>query len=117
MGDFVIRRWELAPIPEDQAPPHVHHGSDEAFCVLSGRLEVLLGDVRQVLGEGEYLVVPAGTTHTFATVGDTGARILAVMTPEVDALVDALHSAGSEEERAAVWAAHNSAVVDLPTPH
>ncbi|MFI5909961.1 hypothetical protein [Dactylosporangium sp. NPDC051541] len=55
--------------------------------------------------------IPAGTTHTFATVDDGGADVVAVMTPEVDALVAALHGATTDEERAAVWARHNSSVV------
>jgi quercetin dioxygenase-like cupin family protein len=108
MADFVIREWELEFHAGDQAPPHVHHRSDEAFCVLDGRLEVLLGDVRHVLEPGEHITVPAGTVHTFATV-DGGARVLAIMTPEVDRLVTALHTA-TDEERPAVWARHHSEV-------
>jgi mannose-6-phosphate isomerase-like protein (cupin superfamily) len=114
MNDFVIRRWDLAPYPGDQAPPHVHHRSDEAFCVLRGRLEVLVGDTRRVLEQGDYLTVPAGTTHTFATVEATGAQVLVVMTPEVDQLIEALHTASTDEQRADVWARYNSEVVELP---
>jgi quercetin dioxygenase-like cupin family protein len=116
MNDFVIRRWDLAPYPGDQAPPHVHHRSDEAFCVLSGRLEVLVGDRRQILEPGDYLTVAAGTTHTFATVGEAGAQVLVVMTPEVDRLVAALHSDLTDEQRTSVWARHHSQVMGpLPT--
>lgn len=114
MTDFVIRRWDLEPYPGDQAPPHVHRRSDEAFCVLEGQLEVLVGDTRHLLGPGDYLTVPAGTTHTFATVGTTGVRVLVVMTPEVDELIAALHGAATDEERAGVWAKYNSAVVAVP---
>ena len=110
MVDFVIRRWDLAHFDGDQAPPHVHHASDEAFCVLRGRLEVLLGDERHIIGAGEYLVVPAGTTHTFATVDADGADVLAVMTPEIDELVASLHSASSDEERGALWERHRSSL-------
>ena len=109
MGDFVIQRWDLDPYPGDQAPPHVHHASDEGFCVLAGRLEVLVGDERRVLGPGEHVVVPAGTTHTFATVDDAPVSVLAVMTEEVDALVTALHQVATDEERDAVWARFRSA--------
>ncbi|WP_203918567.1 cupin domain-containing protein [Rugosimonospora africana] len=94
----------------------MHHGSDEAFCVLRGRLEVLVGGVRRVLQQGEHVTVPAGTTHTFATVDAAGAQVLAVMTPEVDQLVSALHAASSDEERAEVWARYNSEVTHLPGP-
>jgi mannose-6-phosphate isomerase-like protein (cupin superfamily) len=110
MADFVIRRWDLAHVDGDQAPAHVHHASDEAFCVLRGRLEVLLGDERRIIDAGECLVVPAGTRHTFATVDPTGAEVFAVMTPEVDELVASLHAARSDEERAALWERHRSSL-------
>ena len=111
MGDFVIRRWELGHQHGDQAPPHVHHRSDEAFCVLDGRLEVLIGATRHVLEAGDHVTIPAGTVHTFATVDEGGARVFAVMTPEVDQLVTELHAASTDHERAAVWAKHHSEVV------
>lgn len=112
MPDFVVRRWDLEPYPGDQAPRHVHHGSDEAFCVVDGVLDVQLGDERRRLARGEFLVVPAGTVHTFATVDDAPATVLAVMTPEVDELVTALHEASTAEERDQVWARYNSALAD-----
>jgi quercetin dioxygenase-like cupin family protein len=114
VDDFVVRRWDLEPYPGDQAPPHVHHRSAEAFCVLRGRLEVLVGDTRRVLEQGDYVTVPAGTTHTFATVDTAGAQVLVVMTQEVDQLVQALHTAPTDEDRAAVWARYNSEIVEVP---
>jgi quercetin dioxygenase-like cupin family protein len=114
MADFVIRRWALAAYDGDQAPPHVHHRSDEAFCVLRGELEVLAGEERHRLRAGDHLVIPAGTTHTFATVDGDGAEVLAVMTPEIDELITELHGAASDAERDAVWGRYHSAVVRLP---
>jgi quercetin dioxygenase-like cupin family protein len=111
VADFVIRRWDLDPHPGDQAPPHVHQHGDEAFCVLSGRLEVLVGEERRVLSPGDYVTVPAGTVHTFATVDEEGAQILCVMTPEVDDLVAALHQVSTDAEREVLWARHRSYTV------
>jgi uncharacterized cupin superfamily protein len=116
MADFVIRRWDLQAHPGDQAPPHVHHRSDEAFCVLRGELEVLVGSTRHRLAEGDHIVVPAGMVHTFATVGSVGAQILVVMTEEIDELIAALHSASSDEERDAVWSRYHASVVADPGP-
>ena len=110
MADFVIERWDLEPYPGDQAPPHVHYGSQEAFCVLSGKLDVRHGTETRRLAEGDYLVIPAGTVHTFATVGPQPSRILVVMSPDVQALIVDLHAAGSPQERDAAWARHNSAL-------
>lgn len=109
MSDFVIREWNLSPYPGDQAPLHIHHAGDEGFIVLEGVLDVRDGDTRHVLSAGEFHVVAAGSPHTFATVGDEGARVLCVMTPEIDALVSGLHAPGVEH-LAAVWAAHRSSL-------
>jgi quercetin dioxygenase-like cupin family protein len=110
VADFVIRQWDLAPYPGDQAPPHVHYGSDEAFYVLDSQLEVLEGEQRRILTAGELAFITAGTVHTFANRGPGQARILVVMTPEIDALITALHSGepGSAEE---IWARYNASVV------
>lgn len=110
MTDFVIRQWDLAPYPGDQAPPHVHHGSDEAFFVLDGQLEVLQGEERRILAAGDLAFIAAGTVHTFANRGPGQARILVVMTPEIDALIAALHS-GEEGPAEAIWARYNASVV------
>lgn len=80
--------------------------------MLQGRLEVLIGSTRRVLEPGDYLTVPAGTTHTFATVDAAGAQVLAVMTPEVDQLVTTLHTASTDDERAAIWARYHSEVTE-----
>lgn len=74
---------------------------------------MLVGDTRRVLEQGEYLTVPAGTTHTFATVDTAGAQVLVVMTREVDELIQALHAASSDEDRADVWARYNSEVTQV----
>ncbi len=110
MDDFVIRRWDLAYARGDQAPPHIHHASTEAFCVLRGRLEVLVGDERQTIGPGEYVLIPAGTRHTFATVEPPGVELLAVMSPEVDSLVQALHGSDGGDDRLELWAQHRSSI-------
>jgi quercetin dioxygenase-like cupin family protein len=112
VSDFVIREWTIEPYPGDQAPPHVHHRSDEAFYVLSGRLEVLIDGERRRYEGGELAFVHAGSLHTFANRGPGDARILVVMTPEVDELIAALHlhDAESAEDPAAVWARFNSSV-------
>jgi mannose-6-phosphate isomerase-like protein (cupin superfamily) len=108
VADFVIREWNLEPYPGDMAPLHVHHRGDEAFIVLEGRLAVQDAGVRHVLEVGELHVVQAGSAHTFATVGGEGARVLCVMTPEIDALIQRLHEPGVD--LSAVWAQHHSSL-------
>jgi quercetin dioxygenase-like cupin family protein len=114
VADFVIREWNLAPYPGDQAPPHVHHGSDEAFYVLAGQLEVLAGEERRIYEAGKLAFIPAGTVHTFANRGPGDTRILVVMTPEIEALITALHSGAADKTPEAVWAKYNASVVPAP---
>ena len=102
-----MRRWDLSPYPHPQAPLHIHDGGDEGFVVLSGELEVTLGKEIRRLGAGEFVIVPAGMAHTFATVDDTPVSVLATMTPQIDALVQELHTV-AEEERPFVWARYDS---------
>lgn len=110
MADFVIREWNLSPYPGDMAPLHVHHAGDEGFIVLEGRLAVQDAGTRHVLEAGQLHVVRAGAAHTFATVGDEGARVLCVMTPEIDSLIQRLHDP-DVVDLAAVWAEHRSSLV------
>ncbi|GAB3591759.1 hypothetical protein GCM10027446_10740 [Angustibacter peucedani] len=109
MTDFVVREWELAPYDGDQAPRHVHHHGDEAFVVLEGRLDVEDDGTRHRLEAGDHHVVPAGSAHTFATVDDVGARVLCIMTPEIDELISALHEPGVDQ--AEVWQRYRSSLV------
>jgi mannose-6-phosphate isomerase-like protein (cupin superfamily) len=111
MADFVMKRWDLKPYPGDQAPPHIHHGSDEAFYVIDGTLEVLVGTERRRLEAGEFVIIPAGTAHTFANRGPSDTTVLAVMTPEVDELVQALHGGLGPTEQAQVWSRYRSSLV------
>jgi quercetin dioxygenase-like cupin family protein len=105
-----MRRWDLQPYPFPQAPLHVHDAGDEGFIVLTGSLDVTLGSEVTRLGPGEFALVEAGVPHTFATVDDTSASVVVVMTPDVDALVRELHEV-PEEARALVWARYNSRLV------
>jgi len=79
--------------------------------VLDGELEVLEGEERRILVAGELAFIPAGTVHTFANRGSGDTRVLVVMTPEIDALITALHSDEAGAAADAVWARYNSSVV------
>lgn len=79
--------------------------------MLDGELEVLEGEERRILAAGELAFIPAGTVHTFANRGPGQTRILAVMTPEIDALITALHSEEAATAADAIWARYNASVV------
>jgi len=108
VGDFVIREWHLEPYDGDQAPLHVHHAGEEAFVCIGGDLEVVVGNAREPVAPGRFVLIPRGTVHTFTTRG--GAQVIAIMSPEIADLIDGLHTAVSDEDRAAVWEQCHSAL-------
>ena len=46
-------------------PPHVHSREDESFYVVSGELEILVGDSTYQAKAGDFVFVPRGTVHRF----------------------------------------------------
>lgn len=62
-------------------PRHIHEDADEAFYVLEGEAEVLVDGETVVIGAGEAGFAPKGKEHTFKMTGDTGGKILVVVTP------------------------------------
>ena len=109
MADFVIRHWRLDPSDGDQAPLHIHHAGEEAFVCLDGELEVVVDGVRERVAPAGYIVVPRGSPHTFAT--RSGARVLAVMSPEIAELIDGLHEDLPDGARSALWSRCRSSLV------
>ena len=51
--------------PEGAGPPPHPHPWDEAYFMLEGEMDVLLGDRTVVLKVGDFAHVPAGTVHCF----------------------------------------------------
>ncbi len=45
-------------------PPHTH-AWDEAYFVLDGQIDVLMGDRVQTLSKGDFVFIPGGTPHNF----------------------------------------------------
>jgi mannose-6-phosphate isomerase-like protein (cupin superfamily) len=68
--------------PVGHGPPlHVHHDEHEAFYVIEGRLEIVVGGVRHEAGAGAFAFLPRGIAHTFRVIGDTPARMLTIAVP------------------------------------
>jgi len=116
MADIVIKEWELPPYPGDQAPPHVHYNSDEAFYVLDGEMEVLLGDQRHRNPAGTLVMVPSGIGTPLPITG-LGTFACWGHGPEVDELIAELHRADSAHARDAFWARYHSAVLQVSPGH
>ena len=79
-GDLVTCRVRVnasRPAP----PEHSHPRQVETFKVERGRLGYVLGSQRRTAEPGEVVVVPAGTNHTFWSVGDDDLIVLAEIRP------------------------------------
>lgn len=57
------------------APAHLHPSQEERFTVLSGGVAAALDGQELTLGEGDTLIVPAGTPHTFGGHPDTDGTV------------------------------------------
>ncbi|MFG2567153.1 cupin domain-containing protein [Streptomyces sp. NPDC048567] len=63
------------------APAHFHTRASELFFVISGALQVLVGEEIIVLEAGDFLAVPPHTPHAFAAAPHREADVLFVFTP------------------------------------
>lgn len=71
-----------AIIPEGGGPPpHVHSKEDETFYIVSGNLEVLIGDMTYRAKAGDFVYLPRGTVHGFKNVGPGRAVQLVTLSP------------------------------------
>jgi mannose-6-phosphate isomerase-like protein (cupin superfamily) len=68
-------------IAGDGPPAHIHKAEEEAFYVLEGELNVLIGERRVQATHGTFVLVPRGTVHTFAKTGRGSAKILIIISP------------------------------------
>lgn len=62
-------------------PPHIHGREDESFYVVSGSLEMQLGDSILMAKAGDYVYIPRGTVHGFKNVGDSTAIQFVTVAP------------------------------------
>jgi quercetin dioxygenase-like cupin family protein len=62
-------------------PPHVHTAEEEAFYVLEGEVNVLVGDQTMTATSGAFVLVPRGTVHTLSNAGAGSAKVLVIISP------------------------------------
>ncbi|GAB7188823.1 cupin domain-containing protein [Kitasatospora sp. Ki12] len=82
-GGFTVYRSTFAEGAAG-APSHFHTRAWELFFVISGSLEVLVGEEVTVLGEGDFLAMPPHTPHAFAAAKGSEADVLFMFTPGMD---------------------------------
>jgi mannose-6-phosphate isomerase-like protein (cupin superfamily) len=116
--DFVIAEWRDAGGPPGPprliAPPHVHHGDDEAWYVLEGALRVRIDQDEVEVQAGCGVLVPRGAAHTYWNPGPEPVHYLLIMTPNIHALIQGIHAMKerTRESVAALFEKHNSTLLD-----
>jgi quercetin dioxygenase-like cupin family protein len=113
-GDFVIVEWTApAGDPRPIAPLHLHREDDEAWYVLEGTLGFRLGEEEIEAQPGSAVLATRGVPHTYWNAGAGAARYLLVLTPQIHALIEAIHATDdrSPETMRRLFAEHASALV------
>jgi uncharacterized cupin superfamily protein len=85
-GDaFVVAETTLHP--GGFAPPlHLHREIAEVLYVLSGRLDLQVGDDRRTVVPGTFVGIPAGIAHTMSVAGDEPVTMLMILSNPARAL-------------------------------
>ena len=78
---------------------HVHYSDDEAWHVLQGTLTFRFFDREVEAAAGSTVFVPAGVAHAYYEAHGP-ARYLIILTPNLRALISALHEAPRDKHRA-----------------
>jgi quercetin dioxygenase-like cupin family protein len=78
-GAYSLMHWSVPA--GASAVPHAHELYEETFYILSGELEVLLGETMQTVSMGDFVRVPAGTRHGFTNQSNDQVAMLVGLTP------------------------------------
>ncbi|MCR9288749.1 MAG: cupin domain-containing protein [Bacteroidetes bacterium] len=67
--------------PGVEIPMHVHANEDEVFHVLSGELQIKVGNETKLLKAGDMGFCPRGIPHSWKVVGDKKAKVMLSIFP------------------------------------
>ena len=79
-GKFSVAVYDL-PSGFPGPPPHVHREFEHVWYVLSGALQVQIGDDGIEAPTGTSIFIPKDTPHTFGNPGPDECQVLAIDTP------------------------------------
>ncbi|MBM6582769.1 cupin domain-containing protein [Microvirga sp. BT689] len=76
-----LSHW-IENVPVGAGPPmHIHHQEQEMFRILSGQFRFWCAGEAQDLSDGDTILIPKGSPHTFKNVGSDDGQLLITMTP------------------------------------
>jgi len=70
------------PPHTDGPPPHYHINLDEMFVVLEGEMEYICGDEKGIKKQGELMIAPRNTVHTFSNRSASPLKVLKMHSPQ-----------------------------------
>jgi quercetin dioxygenase-like cupin family protein len=82
--------------PGSQTPPHRHTRYSEQLYVLEGEFTIWAGENKVVLNTGESCLIPVGTPHVVAAIGDKPAHGLMIAAPS--AFAQMIAAVGTQEK-------------------
>lgn len=72
---------EVNIIPCEGHDFHKHPDQEEVIYVISGKIEQWLDQEKRILGPGDSIFIGANVVHASFNVGDTDAKLLAILGP------------------------------------
>ena len=78
-GSYSLMHWTVPA--GASAVPHAHECYEETFYILSGELEVLLGESTYPASPGDFIRVPEKTRHGFTNQSEDEVHMLVGLTP------------------------------------
>jgi mannose-6-phosphate isomerase-like protein (cupin superfamily) len=72
-GDFGSANLAITWVecgPNSQQPLHAHPGAEQAYVIVRGRGEMIVGDEREEVGSGTMILIPPGTDHAIRNPSD-----------------------------------------------
>ncbi len=85
--------------PGEDIGTEVHEHNDQVLTFVEGTVRAEVAGDTRVVGPGDVVVVPAGTTHDFTNTGDTPARLFTLYGPP-DHAADTVHRTKADAETA-----------------
>jgi len=106
-GSFEMFEWHG---PENSGPPPHTHPWTEAYFVISGEADIVIGDRTLRATSGCFVSVPPGTVHTYRVVSP-GAKFLVVTSPSgLNAFLAEMNAVADMETVLKVAAKHSVAL-------
>ena len=77
----VFTLLEALVLPEAGPPPHAHHGEEETFFLLDGRMDFTVAGETYHAHPGATIYVPRDVSHSYRNVGEGAAKMLFMYSP------------------------------------